>query len=193
MSKKHSGAGVLALWQSQPVKVRQFSAEEVQTLHERLQTRVRWRNAREYAGGALAIAASSWSVWRAESLGERLGHSILIAGLLYVGVQLWSCGSARASAGTAAAQSCVAFYGAELQRQHDLLRGAWRWYLAPLVPGLLMLFASHAARAAAVRPLLVLPVALAAAATAAVFVGIGKLNQHAAARLRNEIRRLETE
>jgi hypothetical protein len=192
MTNAPFSAGPQGLWQSQPVVARHFSPEEMQRMNEQLQSKVRWRNAREYAGGALAIAASGWFAWHAEHLGERLGHGLIIAGVLYVCAQLRVRGSARALP-DATARECVAFQRAELQRQHDLLRGVWRWYLAPLVPGLMVLFASHAAVAAAVRPLLVLPVALAALFTAAVFVVIGKLNLGAAARLREQIRQLEAE
>jgi hypothetical protein len=30
----------------------------------------------------------------------------------------------------------IAFYRRELEKQRDLLRGIWKWYLGPLIPGL---------------------------------------------------------
>src|SRR5688572_2276920 len=96
MTNAPFSAGPQGLWQSQPVVARHFSPEEMQRMNEQLQSKVRWRNAREYAGGALAIAGSGWFAWHAEHLGERVGHGLIIAGVLYVCAQLRVRGSARA-------------------------------------------------------------------------------------------------
>ena len=51
----------------------------------------------------------------------------------------------RASAAPPPAQGdLTGFQREQLVRQHDALRTVWRWYLAPFVPGMLVLFVGQA-------------------------------------------------
>lgn len=109
-----------------------MSLADIHDRAERFQTRVRWRNWIEYGAGMLvavifgsiAIATPDW--------GMRAGAAVLIAGIVYVCWQLASRGSAVAKT---EGQTWVEFHRTELVRQRAALSSVWRWYLAPLVPG----------------------------------------------------------
>jgi positive regulator of sigma E activity len=84
----------------------------------------------------------------------------------------------------------VGFYRVEVDRQVRLLRSVWRWYLGPLVPGLLWLFAANAVVHS--KSWLGLGrVLLTALVTAVVFFVVARVNRRAATELSSELIRLE--
>ncbi len=89
-----------------------------------------------------------------------------------------------------AAASWRDFHRAELVRQRDALRSVWLWYLAPMLPGMLLLFAGSSQVLSGGWPALV-SFGLVAAFVGAVFVTIGVLNSKAAKRLQEEIEALD--
>ena len=78
--------------------------------------------------------------------------------------------------------SGLEFLRSELVRQRDLLRSVWWWYLAPFVPGLLLILGGVAlerpGRWGWLAPGIV---------AAVTFVGIGLLNQRVARKLQRRI------
>jgi dolichol kinase len=121
----------------------------------------------------------------------------VIAGALFAVFTLHRKGAARTVPAELAFRTCVSFHRRELERQRDLLRSVWTWYLLPFVPGMTVflfgLFESamqwpHSSEHART---IVIVFALTAAACALVFVGIGKLNQWAARKLQREIDTLD--
>ena len=125
-----------SVWQNQPVEKTPMPLEEIQRRARRFEKRIDRRNLREYAGAAIGIAAYTFYIFIFHSLVIRAGSVLVIAGVLYVVVQLYrraSSGSLPADLGVAAS---VEFHRRELVRQRDMLRSVWRWYIAPIVPGL---------------------------------------------------------
>src|ERR1039458_6375099 len=124
------------VWQNQPVENAPMPLEEIQRRARRFEKRIGRRNLREYAGAALGIAAYTIYIFKFHSLVVRAGSVLVIAGVLYIVVQLYR----RASAGSLPADfgvvASVGFPRRELVRQRDMLRSVWRWYIAPIVPGL---------------------------------------------------------
>ncbi len=90
-------------------------------------------------------------------------------------------------------RTCLDFHRQQLERQRDLLRGVWTWYLLPFVPGLavfpfrLFRWTMKLPHAPAHTRVIIATFALTAAACALVFFAIGKLNQWAARKLQREI------
>ena len=125
------------LWQRQPVEVVRLSVEELQQRALRFQKRIRWRNAREYAGAAIALplliaqALHNHGWYFASTL-------CLMAGLVYVVVQLWRLGAREAPA-DGGTRGWLHYHRCELERQRDALRTVWKWYLMPFVPGFAVL------------------------------------------------------
>jgi Flp pilus assembly protein TadB len=193
MSMERPEEAARALWQGQAVETRQFSQREISAMYDRFNRQIRWRNGREYAAAALASGIFGWSAWQASDAGSRAGHLLVIAGLATITWQLWTRGGARTPAARAGAQSCLEFHRADLQRQAALLRSVWRWYLAPLLPGLGVLYVVHGLQAARHGVVAGVAVALGAGVSFAVLAGVGALNQRAAARLEAQLAALNAD
>jgi len=71
----------------------------------------------------------------------RAAFAVLIAGLGYVVYELHKRAGAI-PASEMGAKPYLQFHRQELERQRDYLRHIWRWYLGPLVPGMLILVAA---------------------------------------------------
>jgi hypothetical protein len=126
------------VWQNQPLENTTMPLEEIHRKARQFETRIRRRNLREYLGAAVGIAAYTFYFFRFENPTIRAGSALVIAGALYVVVQLYK----RASPGTLpvdlASTASLEFHRGELVRQRDLLSSVWRWYIGPIVPGLVV-------------------------------------------------------
>jgi hypothetical protein len=173
------------LWRQQDVEPISFTVEEIRGKARRLRSRVRWRNLREYAVGAVLIGVQGWGAWTHRG-GMRIADILLLAGMACVMYQLHrraSPGALRADSGL---RGSVDSYRRELERQRDALDSVWLWYELPFAPGLAAVFVTTAARRgvdAAYFAGLALVIA--------VFVAVWSLNHFAARRLDAQIRELE--
>jgi hypothetical protein len=138
MPNEHLPDDLRNVWQNQPVENTPMPLEEIQRRARRFEKRIDRRNLREYAGAALGIAWYTFYIFKFHDPLIRAGAALVIAGVLYVVVQLYR----RASVGTLPADlavtASVEFHRRELVRQRDLLRSVWRWYVGPIVPGLIV-------------------------------------------------------
>jgi len=128
-----------SLWQNQSVETVQMSLEQVRQKAESFQKKIRNRNLREYVAAAFVFAGSGYFLWRFPEL--RLAVGLLLAGTIYVLYQLHTRGAAKSVPESLALNTCLAFHRRELERQRDLARDVWKWYLLPVVPGLLAVVA----------------------------------------------------
>jgi Flp pilus assembly protein TadB len=175
------------VWQNQPVENKPMPLEEIHHRAQRFEKRIDRRNLREYAGAAFGIAAYTFYIFKFHSLVVRAGSVMVIAGVLYVVVQLYrraSSGSLPEDFGVAAS---IEFHRRELVRQRDLLRSVWRWYIAPIVPGLAVFSAGTMAPHSPFWVYLLLALFFVAA-----FGGIVWLNRRAADRLDRQIAELDS-
>jgi hypothetical protein len=83
--------------------------------------------------------------------------------------------------------NCLQFHRGELERQRDLLQGVWKWYLGPMIPGVILFY---------LGPVLAQPERASRAlwpfaATVVFFVLIGELNRHVARKFQARIDALE--
>jgi Flp pilus assembly protein TadB len=178
---------IKSLWQNQRVEPVQMSLEELRQKTEKFQRRIRKRNFREYAAAALVLGAFSYYFWKLPHV--QLGSALIIAGTLYVVYQLHHRGAAKTVPASLGLGNCLDFHRGELERQRDLLRGIWKWYLLPLVPGLLAFVAVptlHLPPRLWIRglPFLLL--------CGAVFYAVWILNQRAAEKLQRQINELNS-
>jgi hypothetical protein len=129
------------LWQSQKTEITPMSLNEIHSKARKFQTRIRWRNGREFAGGLLAAAFMAYFAWHASDGLNRTAACLCIAGITWVMIQLHRRGSARNLPSEMGNASYLDFHRRELERQRDLLGSVWSWYLAPLAPGLALFIA----------------------------------------------------
>jgi len=179
------------LWASQPITPLRPSPEELDRRAHRLDRRVRLRNALEYGAGAIPILVfGAMAIAHVEPL-MRLASVAIVLGVIVVMVGLHRrAGASRAEDWAA---PILDHHRAQLVRQRDALASVWRWYLAPLVPGLALLFAGvwrmvyENAGAAAATARIAPPVLIALV----FFAGIHWLNRLGARRLSREIAALD--
>jgi hypothetical protein len=185
------------VWQNQPTEAFKMSAAELHLKAQKFEKRVSWRNLREYAAGAILIPLLGFGIWLYPSILMRTGHVLLIAGTLFVLWALHKRGAARTVPPGLEFCSSLEFHRKELQRQRDLLRGIWWWYLFPLVPGMFVLklgFLEQELKgpnASAHVGAIVIRFGVDIVITVLFFVGIGWLNHRAANKLQLRIDALD--
>jgi len=185
------------VWKNQGMEMTEISLEGIRQKARKFETRIFWRNLREYVAGAIVVASFGYVILVSHPALIRAGCGLVIAGALYMMYMLRMKGSARTAPAELAFRTCVDFHRQELQRQRDLLRGVWSWYLLPFVPGmaifLIGLFKNtmEQPNAPAHAGIIVAAFAISGLVCAAVFVGVGMLNQWGARQLQREIDALE--
>jgi hypothetical protein len=175
----------LHVWQNQPVEHASMSIEDITRKAGTFERTIRNRNLREYIAGGVVVIFFAYNFLHFPELISRLGSALLIAGTLYVMYQLHRRGSAASLPRDMGLTSSLAFHRRELVRQRDALASIGSWYLAPMLPGLLVMGVGSAQRSrwwvAVVFAVFCL----------AVFAGIWWLNHRAAARLSRQIEELD--
>jgi hypothetical protein len=179
------------LWASQPVTPVRIAPEVLERRARSFERRVGRRNAIEYVAGGAGILLFGAMGVRAPDTLFRIACAAIVLGVIMVLWGLHRRGAARSL--DASAAPVRDHYRAELVRQRDALASVWRWYLAPLVPGLALFFAAiwrgvavttgtPAASAAILPPVLI---------AVAILAGIHWLNRIAARRLTAAIAALD--
>lgn len=195
--ESETGDDLKNLWKSQQVEPAHISLDELQKKAKKLEKRIRWRNLVEYAASALVIVCFGIYLWKFPYPIARLGCVLVIAGTLFVVYTLHKKGSAQTVPAEMAFRTCLDFHRTELERQRDLLRGVWTWYLLPFVPGLIVfllgifLWAMKQPHAPAHAHVIIVTFCLTAVGCTLVFIAIGILNQWAARKLQREIDALD--
>jgi FtsH-binding integral membrane protein len=185
------------VWKSQPAEPVGISLDDMRRQARTLESRISWRNAREYVACGLVVAAFGYYALVFHDALVRAGCGLVIAGALLVAFRLHTMGAARTIPAELAFRTCLAFRRQELERQRDLLLGVWRWYLLPFVPGMavflvgLFAFTMQQPHASEHVREIVAVLGLTAVSCALVFVGIAKLNHWAARKLQREIDALD--
>jgi hypothetical protein len=176
------------IWQSQEVEDMKMSIEELRAKASRFQTRIRWRNLREQVSCAIVIVSFASMFFRIPAAVPRISFLLIIAGALYVAWHIQAWGAGRALPSEMGGTNCLDFHRRELEKQRDLLRGVWKWYLGPLAPGLALFVGWGIVIAQPDRRWFP---AVFAVLSAAAFWGIGWLNHRAARGLDRQIDELK--
>ena len=137
---------VQRLWQDQPVEGIQMSLEEIRRRAGKFESRIWWRNAREYVASLIAVGLFAYFLATSHDVLSRLTFALFIAAMLWIVVALHSKGSAKKMPEGVDTITGLQMYRAELQRQLEVVRGVWWWYLAPLVPGFVVYTIGHAVK-----------------------------------------------
>jgi len=172
------------VWQNQPAENIPMPLEEIRRKDRQFEKRINRRNLREYIGGAIGIAAYTFYIFKFHSLMIRAGSVLVIAGVLYILIQIYKRASPDQLPADLAFTASLEFHRRELVRQRDLLRSVWRWYIGPIVPGL-------AVFSAGIMPHSVVAMAFCWSFFLIVFGLIVWVNHRAAARLDRRIAELD--
>jgi hypothetical protein len=124
------------VWQRQTAEPLKMSIDEIRVKARKHERMIRRRNAIEYFALAFVVAWFAYNIWHLHAALMRLGSGLCIAGAIYMAVQLHRRGSAKALPAEMGLLSGIDFHRSELERQRDLLRSSWSWYLGPPLPGM---------------------------------------------------------
>jgi hypothetical protein len=153
-----------------------MSIDEIRVKARKHERMIRRRNAIEYFALALAVWWFAYNIWHLHGALLRLGSGLCIAGALYVAVQLHRRGSARTVPAEMGLLSGIDFHRSQLERQRELLRDSWSWYLGPLVPGIAVLVVGALIHSPSLTWRGIVFVAAYCVATALAFLGIRRLH-----------------
>lgn len=156
-----------------------MSLDDIRRKAQEFQVKISRRNLREYLAAAFVFLSFGAGLQKLP-----LSSGLMIAGVLYVIWHLHTRGGARTVPPDADFATYLDFHRRELERQRDLLRTIWFWYLGPMTPGLAILIASEAIRNPS------LWIGLYAVLAVLLFLGIGKMNFDKARELQREIDQL---
>jgi hypothetical protein len=179
-----------ALWQSQPPGKDVGSAialDEIRKMSQRLEHKVGRRNRREYVAAAIVVAAFGWQMFTLPTLLLRIGAGMSIVAAIAVVYMIHQWGTARTLPSDLGLTSALEFHRVELERQRDLLRSVWWWYLLPFTPGILVLEVGQALA----RPERMSRIIATSVVVMASGVGIYARNRRGAARIQGRIDRLK--
>ncbi len=164
-----------------------MSVDELRRKAQKLEKRIYRRNLREYAAAIFVIAVFAWKTAVSTVAFERIGSSLVVACTLYVVYHLHRKGSPGTARPDTAFAPLLDFYRTELERQRDLLRSIWSWYLGPLAFPMFVLMLGTAMTKPSARP----SVLLSLAPLVALVLLVWKLNQRVARKLQREIDALQ--
>jgi hypothetical protein len=181
------------IWQTQPAGTAALSPEAIRRKARGFRGTVLRRNLREYAVTLLLVVFFGWFTWKSPDPRMRVGNALSVAGLVYMAWQLHRRASAKAAPADWAALSCREFHRSQLARQRDALRGVWRWYLGPLVPGLGVIAVAGGMAGFERSTVAGLLVVLFTIPAAALLWWVGRLNLRAAGKLQEQIDALDAE
>lgn len=185
----NSNSPVQNLWQSQPVKSIPMSLETIRKRANKFERKVFWRNFREYASSALAICMFGFFLIRDQRTLPRIAYVLFIAAIIWVVWQLHRRGSVKTLPEALGASPSVTFFRTELERQRDAVKSVFNWYLAPMLPGFLVLTLDMAHRLP--FPASLGSIALMDGGIAVLFFIVRRLNLRAARCLQRTIDQLD--
>lgn len=182
---------IVTLWTAQHKDARAPSSAELTERARVLRRRVWRRDATEYAAGALAAGIFGWMGLASPDWGVRFACLVQIAGLLLVMRNLWT----RRPVDDPAAldRDALSHLRALLTAQRDALASVGRWYIGPMLPGMI-LFLGAVSRVTATNTgwgAALIVAALAAAIVCGVLYGVLMLNRHAARTLNAQLAALD--
>jgi hypothetical protein len=190
MSNEPSEGDIKKLWQNQVTESLPMPLEELQRKAKMFRSRIRRRNIREYVAAAILIVWVGSGLLRFSTPLNRAGQITIIAGVVYVVWQLRRRASTAILPVEASASNWLDFHRRQLERQRDALRSVWKWYLAPLIPGIALLLAGLS-RTIEQRTGSIALIPAVAAANIVVFGAVWCLNVRAARRLQRRIDELD--
>lgn len=181
------------LWQDQPVEGITMSVETIRKRAGKFERKILWRNVREYVAALIATALLGYFLVTAKDVFARVTFGLFIAGLLWMVVQLHRKGSVMTMPAGLGTLTSLQFYRTQLERQREAVDTVWSWYLAPLIPGLLVYTVWSAIRSP--HPATWVGLAVMDVVIAGVFYVIWKMNARAARclqRMIDELKAAET-
>lgn len=183
----------LPAWQSAAKDAHFSDPAACATRLSKFERTIRIRNLLEYAAGGLMIVLFGASAIGALVKGETLIGMAMMLMMIGVAVVLWGIARRASNLDRRHEEPCLDHLARQYRRQYNALKSVPLWYIGPLVPGSIAVFAAVAAGVAEVKgwqaalagitePVLI---------HGGVFAAIIALNLIAARRLLRDLERIE--
>jgi uncharacterized membrane protein len=193
MAPERQPSDVTNLWRKQPAEDATVSMDIIHHRAQEFQSHIRRRNLREYLAAVVVVFGFVRFLWIYPGWMTKAGSALSIVAALFVMWQLHRRGGSQPLPGTSG-MSIIDFHRAEIMRQRDLLRSVGSWYLAPFVPGLILLMMGRYFQVHAPGRTLAADHRVIILGTAIVFLVLGAVwlvNRWAADRLQRKIDQLD--
>lgn len=179
---------IQALWKRQPTTVPEVDMDMIKKNANRFHNQILLRNLSEWLACAFLVVCFTVVALDADfHVVSRVGAILNALGAALVGHRLMLDGRLKKMPDAAQdTQGYLAAYRNNVLQQAQLTHDVWRWYLAPLSPGLIV-FMVGVMLAEPASWTLVVPIML---GIAAAFVGIHFLNRLAAKKMREKVEEL---
>lgn len=128
---------IKTLWTSQKME-ETVTMENIHATAARFQRRVYRANAVEYIASAAVVLIFGFYAWALPGWMAKTGCALIVVATFYVVWQLARRGSPH-TVPAASSVGLVDFHRRELERRRDLARSAWRWYILPFMPGIVLM------------------------------------------------------
>ena len=140
----HPNNPVQEIWQSQPVEGMKVSADVIRLRATKFERKISRRNLRETITSLVVIAFFGYFFATSPGVSLRITWALFIAGMIWIIIALRVKGTPKTMPAAMGNSSSVDFFRSELERQRDLLKNVFPWYLAPLIPGYVALNVEYA-------------------------------------------------
>jgi hypothetical protein len=138
MSPEMSPDDAKTLWRNQPSEETVVTLDNIRDRAEQFQSQVRRRNMREYLAAPVVVVVCGVFMWFFPGWMMKTGSALFIIAVLLVVWQLHKRAAAKMLPGNSG-MPLVVFHREALIRQRDALRSVGTWYLAPFIPGFVLL------------------------------------------------------
>jgi hypothetical protein len=138
MAPERPPSDAKSLWRKQQPEDAAVTLDNIHDRAQKFQSQIRRRNLREYVAALIVIPVFGFYIWIFPGWMIKTGSALSIIATLFVMWQLHK----RAAAQTLQANSGMAlidFHREELIRQRNALKSVAVWYLAPFIPGVLLI------------------------------------------------------
>lgn len=129
-------------WEAMSITAVTFDPAALAAKAQRFDRQIRARNWREYAASLLVVLFFGWRAINAAGPAQLIGALLIIAAAIYVAVHIWKAGTPDRPDETVPTAVRIDHLRRELDRQAHLLENVRTTYLAPFVPGFLLLAAA---------------------------------------------------
>ena len=173
------------IWQSQPVEGMEVSVDVIRLRATKFERKISRRNLRETIASLFVIIFFGYFFVTSPGILLRITWALFIAGMIWIVVALRLKGTPKTMPAAMGSSSSMDFFRSELERQRDLLKNVFPWYLAPLVPGYVALNIAYAFQFPG--PVRWTGLGLLDVIFVAIFIGVWYMNQRAARCLQRSI------
>ncbi len=138
MEPKHIPRDVKTLWRDQPTEDHPMTLDNIRKNANVFQTQIRRRNQREIVAAMVVLLVFGFYAWTLPGWMIKTGSLLVMLGKLCIVWQLRRRASA-ASLPESSGMALLDFHRQELLRQRNAAKSVARWYIAPLIPGVVMM------------------------------------------------------